>query len=144
MDINITALPDCTELAAIHAMSFDLPWSKASLREVLAIPGTVAFVRPDRTGFAILRVIADTAEIMTMAVLPIARRRGIGGEMVADMLSWAQEQSAHSVFLEVRKNNHAARALYEKRGFAEISRRKDYYHNGDGSYEDAIVMKKSL
>lgn len=133
-----------SELAVIHAACFPLAWSETSLAEVLAITGTTTFMMPDRTGFSILRVTGNEAEIMTMAVLPTHRRRGSGSILVADMLKCAQENAARSVFLEVRKNNKPARALYEKHGFVEISQRKGYYHNPDGTYEDAIVMKKSL
>jgi len=144
MDISITATPDLGEIASIHSVCFDLPWNRQSMADVLAIAGTVAFVRQDKTGFAILRIVGDTAEIMTMAVLPFQRKQGIGSAMVLRMLEWSKEMTAQSMFLEVRKSNDAAKKLYEKFGFAEISRRKEYYHNADGTYEDAIVMKKSL
>ena len=61
-------------LAALHAEAFDTPWDAASLTALLASPGVFAVEQPD--GFILIRVVADEAEILTLAVRPAARRSG--------------------------------------------------------------------
>ena len=41
----------------------------------------------------------------------------------------------------IKKNNNIiAKKLYSKYGFIEEGIRKNYYHNDDGTKEDAIIM----
>jgi ribosomal-protein-alanine N-acetyltransferase len=87
-------------------------------------------------GFLVLRsVTPDEHEILNIAVLPEARRRGVARSLMARALA----ARTGTVFLEVRESNAAARAFYLRLGFAECGRRRDYY---DGPREDAIVMQR--
>ena len=52
-----------------------------------------------------------------------------------------EEKKVSDIFLEVREGNTAARRLYEKLGFSEISRRKAYYSS---PVEDAVIMQRSF
>jgi ribosomal-protein-alanine N-acetyltransferase len=131
-------------LADIHKTCFAKGWDKAAIGEMLGIAGTVAFVEAEGRGFALLRCLEGDAEILTLAVLPGARRLGIGVAMVNSMRAWAAEQGGTSVFLEVGEHNEAAVALYGKCGFSTISRRKGYYRGADGSSMDALVMRLNL
>lgn len=131
---------DPAALARLHAQSFvtPRPWSAAEIADVLAGPGT--FVRQSAHGFVIGRVIADEAELLTIAVAPSARRRGEGRRLVAAFLSEAAVRGAAHAFLEVATDNAGARALYLAAGFAESGRRKNYYHPPAGPAVDALVM----
>ncbi|MFN6953353.1 MAG: ribosomal-protein-alanine acetyltransferase, partial [Acetobacteraceae bacterium] len=62
-------------LADIHAAAFPPAeaWDAAAIAALLAAPGTAA-LRLGRDGMAMLRVAADEAEILTLAVRPGARR----------------------------------------------------------------------
>lgn len=82
-------------------------------------------------GYVVAWVVDDEAEILTIAVDPDARRRGVGRALVEAALSGCARAS-----LEVREGNRAARALYEGFGFAEVGRRARYYQDG----EDALLM----
>jgi len=83
----------------------------------------------------------DTADILTVGVVPTARRAGAARLMLADLLAEAARRGAREVFLEVRVDNEAARALYAAEGFSEIGRRRGYY---DGGRVDAVTMRKEL
>jgi [ribosomal protein S18]-alanine N-acetyltransferase len=131
---------DVPALAAIHATSFDDFWDADGLGQLLAAPGVVALLE-DR-GFVMIRVAADEAEILTIAVEPEARRTGIGRALVRAASLRAAEMGAEALFLEVRIGNRAARGLYEGLGFAETGRRKGYY--AGKSPEDALVLKAGL
>lgn len=125
-------------LAAIHAEAFEAPWDAASLSALLASPGVFAVEEPD--GFILIRVVADEAEILTLAVRPAARRGGLGGRLVEAAVVRAAVLGADRMFLEVAEDNVAARALYARAGFVEAGRRRDYYSRADGSREDALVL----
>lgn len=125
-------------LAAIHAEAFETPWDAASLSALLASPGVFAVEEAD--GFILIRVVADEAEILTLAVRPAARRGGVGGRLVEAAVVRAAALGAERMFLEVAADNVAARALYARMGFAEAGRRRGYYARSDGSHEDALIL----
>jgi ribosomal-protein-alanine N-acetyltransferase len=77
-----------------------------------------------------VRVLGHEAEILTVGVVPSARRRGIARLMLDELLREAQNRGAHEVFLETRVDNVAAKTLYETRGFVVVGRRRGYYDHG--------------
>ena len=125
-------------LAAIHAEAFETPWDAASLSALLASPGV--FVVAEADGFILIRVVADEAEILTLAVRTPARRGGLGARLVEAAVVRAAALGAERMFLEVAEDNAAARALYARAGFHEAGRRRGYYARADGSREDALVL----
>ena len=131
-------MTDPAALAAIHAEAFDAPWDAASLTALLASPGVFAVEEAD--GFILIRVVADEAEILTLAVRPAARRSGLGARLVEAAMVRAAALGAERMFLEVAEDNVAARALYTRAGFVEAGRRRGYYARTDGSREDALVL----
>jgi ribosomal-protein-alanine N-acetyltransferase len=144
-------------LATIHALAFAADGRAWSGTEILALIGDpavglcLARRSPPRfggpgapAGFALWRVAADEAEILTVAVLPEARRRGLGAGLLTACEDAAHRRGAARMFLEVSEANIAARALYGGAGYAETGRRKSYYLRADGSRADAITMVKLL
>ena len=125
-------------LADLHATAFAAPWSAAAIAELLAQPGV--FAEGEEDGFILIRVVADEAEILTLAVRPAARRVGLGGRLVEAAVVRAAARGAERMFLEVAEDNVAARALYARTGFVEAGRRRGYYARADGSREDALVL----
>jgi ribosomal-protein-alanine N-acetyltransferase len=77
--------------------------------------------------------IAGEREILTLAVDPSIRRRGVAAALLRALLA----DRPSRVFLEVRPSNQAARRLYEKSGFRLAARRPAYYTSPP---EDALVM----
>jgi len=131
------ASDDIAALARLHATSFPDPWSADSIRELFAGAGVFAFSLPD--GFILARTAGDEAEILTLAVAPVARRRGYGRLLIEAAAPHAQRLGAHGLFLEVATGNVAAHALYEGLGFIPVGRRKAYY-----GVQDADVLKVIL
>jgi len=129
---------DTQSLAAIHAQCFAEPWTDASIATSLGKPGVYAC--GGAYGFVLMRVAADEAEILTLAVVPAARRRGIASALVAMGAREAFERGAKNLFLEVDLTNAAARTLYGRLGFVEVARRKGYYSGGG----DACVLRANL
>lgn len=129
---------DCERFAALHAASFDDPWDAAALRALTGSPGVIALASAD--GFILLRVAADEAEILTIAVDPAMRRSGQGGALLTAATEVAKAAGAQRLFLEVSSENAAARGLYARHGFTQVGHRARYY--GDGS--DALVLAVTL
>ncbi len=86
------------------------------------------------------RVVAGEAEMLTLAVPPEARRRGRGRALAAAFAGRAADLGAAEAFLEVARENVAARALYAGAGWVEAGVRPRYY----GPASDAIVMRLTL
>jgi ribosomal-protein-alanine N-acetyltransferase len=131
-------------LAGIHKVCFQQPWAAGSMSEILAMPGCRALVAvdggslvpsaepPGPAGMVIWSTILDEAEIMTLAVLPPWRRRGVGGALLDAAMDGARAGGACTMFLEAAADNAAALALYGSRGFERVGLRKKYYGDVDG------------
>lgn len=121
-------------------------WSRASYRSELADTRRRHYVAAEDDanallGWAGVMIIATTAEILTVGVVPHARRRGIARTLVGELLGEARGRGADEAFLEVRFDNGAARNLYATEGFVELGVRRGYY---DGGRVDAVTMRKDL
>jgi len=129
-----------------HEMFGSEAWSARSYREELADTRNrhyVAVEGPDGEllGWAGVLLLGAAAEILTVGVVPAARRRGLARRMLAELYQAAAQRGVSELFLEVRVDNESARALYAAEGFAEVGRRRGYYANGT---VDAVVMRREL
>jgi ribosomal-protein-alanine N-acetyltransferase len=141
--IELAGADTADELAEIHAKAFDAPWSAEELRKLFENPAVFALMSRARRGFAMAWAAAGDAELITVAVVPEARRQGVGAELVSAAGILAKTRGAASMHLEVAEDNASARALYAKLGYDEVGRRASYYVRGAGS-ADAIVMRRAL
>lgn len=132
------------DLARLHAACFTTPrpWSEAEFADLLASPFAFLDTRPD--GFVLGRVIADEAELLTIAVDPAARRLGTGAALLSTFHAQAAARGAVTAFLEVAEDNAAARALYARGGWTESGRRRGYYHPPQGAPVDALVLTRTI
>ena len=89
-------------------------------------------------GYGGVAVVAGTADIQTIGVLPEWRGGGWGAALLAALLSAASELEAREVLLEVRVDNTPAQRLYARFGFEPIGVRRGYYQPGN---VDALVMR---
>jgi [ribosomal protein S18]-alanine N-acetyltransferase len=150
MKVTLAALPLAAAgvAAAIHARAADAPWSAETIAGLLAQPGVsglLALTGEAPQGFILCRVAADEAEVLTLAVLPEARRRGIARALVTAAMAQVTAGGAARLLLEVSVRNDAALALYRSVGFDEVGRRKDYYaESAGGGPADALVMATDL
>ena len=137
--MRVADLPAVMELAA---RSLPQPWSEAVWREEIAGAFGLYLVLEERgelSGFVGVKRVADEAHVMTLAVRPAGRRRGLGRALVDAALGSPALAGVSRVHLEVRPSNGAARALYASLGFVETGVRRNYY--GD---EDALLMTLDL
>ena len=95
----------------------------------------------DIVGWAGLMVIGETAQILTIGVVPDAQRQGTGQVMLDALLDEARRRGAVEVILEVRVDNGPARRLYERNRFVLLRTRRGYYDLGR---VDALELKRVL
>ena len=127
-------------IAEIERLCFSQPWSENALHEEL-FNDSACFIAAvtesgDVVGYAGLHCVLDEGYIDNVAVRPEYRRQGVAGELLGAFLRFGQAKLAF-LTLEVRAANSPAIALYQKYGFREVGRRKNYY---TAPVEDAILM----
>jgi len=137
---------DC---ARLHGASFAYPWSAEEMAALIANASTLAAAALDPAsgrlrGFVLARLAADEAEILTVAVEPSTRGKGVGRALLAESLRQAARAGARTMFLEVDQDNAAALALYGRLGFVKVGERTGYYRRKDGQPATAIIMLKAL
>jgi ribosomal-protein-alanine N-acetyltransferase len=137
---------DAAALAALHARAFAHGWSESDFERLLADKAVVAHVARAAgapIGFLLSRRAADEAEILTVAVLPAERGRGVARAMLARHLGRLAAFGIARVFLEVDDGNRAALKLYARAGFREVGRRQGYYARAQGS-GTALTLRRDL
>ena len=144
--LRADAAADC---ARIHAGGFAYPWAQAELESLISDPAAVGTAALDPAnarlrGFALSRLAADEAEILTIAVDPALRRAGVGRDLLRVHLAQVAAAGARRIFLEVDEHNAAALALYARFGFVKVGERQGYYKRPDGKAAAALVMRRDL
>lgn len=132
------------EMAAAHAAAFtqSRPWSQQEFESLLDSP--LVFAAGDARAFALVRVIADEAELLTIATGPAHQRRGLARAVMAGWQAEACARGAATAFLEVAADNLPALNLYESCGFETCGRRSGYYKRTRGKAADALLMTRIL
>ena len=148
MSENYTLVPmdrsHLSGVAELERMCFTTPWSEAMLEEEL-YNDTASFIVAEGEdgsvlGYAGLHAVLDEGYIDNVAVRPDCRRQGIADRLL-DVFCRFGAANVSFLTLEVRPSNTAAVALYEKHGFAEAGRRRDYYENPK---EDALLLTRDF
>jgi [ribosomal protein S18]-alanine N-acetyltransferase len=138
---------DAGRLALMHARSFHRGWGETEFEAMLTQRNTLVHrLRVGRKiiGFAASRVAADEAEILSIAVDPSHRGRGLSRELLLTHLGHLAARGVRSVLLEVEENNRPARQLYDRAGFTIAGRRERYYRQGSGQELNAVLMRRDL
>ncbi|MFT4934868.1 MAG: ribosomal-protein-alanine N-acetyltransferase [Pseudoalteromonas distincta] len=145
MRLNPAGPEAAQTLAALHAQAFDKPWSAQDIAALIGGAGAYAVMAQDEAplGMVMSRILFEEAEILTLAVAPEARRRGVGSALVAAAAALARQGGALSLMLEVGEDNPGAIALYEASGFVQVGLRRNYYDRG-GRQIDALLMRLDL
>ena len=94
-------------------------------------------------GYGLFTSAVEEAHLLNIAIAPEFQGRGIGRQFLNVLMHLMQNSGAETLFLEVRSSATAAQSLYQKMGFSEIGRRKEYYVAMHGR-EDALVYSCTL
>ena len=127
-------------IVEIENRSFPDPWSRRAFEDYLDAPDGELLVLEEAgqtAGFALYHVSFEDAELYNIAVDGAFRRRGFGRALLEAVLARARGRGAERMYLEVRKSNAPAVALYRAAGFAVCGVRRNYYALPT---EDALLM----
>lgn len=132
------------QVHALYTANFSERWSKKSLTEELNNDQAITLVALDGehvTAFLNARHVLDEGDINNIAVEPACRQRGLGTLLMQALFARARQAHIRSYTLEVRVSNQTAVAFYERLGFQQVGRRKQYYTN---PAEDALLYRIEL
>jgi ribosomal-protein-alanine N-acetyltransferase len=137
---------DLDAVAALEAATFTNPWTREMLARELQ-QSNVARVYVARlpghpvAAFCACWLVYDELHINTIAVEPTLRRQGLATALMTWILEEAAREGAVRVYLEVRRSNTPAHALYDRLGFSVAGLRRNYYSSPE---EDALVLTRAL
>jgi [ribosomal protein S18]-alanine N-acetyltransferase len=134
---------DAIAIAALHKASFQRGWAEHEIHRLLidgAVVGHRIIAGDMMIGFILSRMAAGEAEILSIAIAPARRGRGLARPLLDLHLRRLAGLGVRAVFLEVDAHNAPARALYRRAGFHEVSQRQGYYHSGAA----ALVLRRDL
>ena len=142
MTIKPMRMDTVPQVAQLEAICFSDPWSENSVASELtnALSLWLVAMEGERVaGYIGSQTVLDETDMMNVAVHPDFRRQGIGEALILELVGKLKEKKSRCLTLEVRASNAPAIALYEKMGFSQIGRRKNYYRNPK---EDALILRK--
>lgn len=147
--LRAAGLDDAAAMAVVHAACFAQGWTEADMRPHLNAANAIAFVAanaqtPDLMGFVLARLVAQDAEILSLAVRPQHRRGGIGKRLLTLAEQEIARRGGGDLFLEVAADNEAAIALYRNCDLRTGGRRAGYYVRSDRPAVDALVLTKRI
>ena len=131
-----------SQVAELEKLCFSDPWSENSVASELKNPLSYWLVILDENtvaGYVGSQTVLGETDMMNIAVHPDYRRQGLAERLVTELVEGLKGMDSHCLTLEVRASNVPAISLYEKLGFAQIGRRKNYYRN---PREDALILRK--
>jgi ribosomal-protein-alanine N-acetyltransferase len=138
---------DAAKLAELHGASFHRGWGEAEFETMLSERNTLVHrLRLGRKiiGFAVSRMAADEAEILSIAIAAGHRGRDLSRNLLLTHLGHLAGRGVRTVFLEVEENNQPARRLYARAGFGIAGRRERYYRQPGGEQLNALLMRRDL
>lgn len=135
---------DMPEVLAIEAAGFDRPWGEVEMLEVLRgrhCIGMVAEAGDRVVGFMIYEIYKSHLQVLDFAVDPASRRRGVGRQMVAKLISKLSGHRRTRVDLLVRESNLPGLVFFRGRGFLAVGVEREHYPD---TGEDAILMRREV
>jgi ribosomal-protein-alanine N-acetyltransferase len=98
----------------------------------------------DLCAYVVAMAGVQEAHLLNITVARAHQGQGHGGRLWQHLCAWAPRIGAERMWLEVRRSNTTAHAIYTHWGFETVGERKNYYPAGRGQREDAVVMGLAL
>lgn len=147
-EVQITemSLFDLENIKDILISDFDDFWNYNILKSELESSNSKYIIAKTNDGeiigFAGIKIILDSADIMNIVVKKSWRKQGVGNLLLSNLISICKISNLSSLSLEVNEDNLPAIHLYEKVGFKKIGLRKNYYNWKDGIIMQYLMHKK--
>lgn len=143
--LRTMTLADLDAVVAIEAGAYAFPWTRGNFVDSLAA-GYEAWVMEDGgeiVGYYLAMVGVDEMHLLNVTVAVPRQRQGLGVRLLDALDARCRELVLPMLWLEVRASNERAIAVYLRRGFQPVGRRRGYYPAHQGR-EDAIVMNRRV
>lgn len=137
-------VPLLDAVMAIEVRAYPFPWSRGNFVDSIAAGYlTCCLVDDDGALLGYLVAMAGFEEwhLLNVTISPDHQGRGLAQRLLRALEDHARASAAAWIWLEVRPSNGRARALYARWGFEEVGVRRDYYPDGGGRREDALVLR---
>ena len=138
---------DHAAIADLHRNSFPRGWSESEISALALQPSVTIIIartvgEPEGPvlGFNIVRHTQDEAEILSIAVDPKGRGRGLGEALMREAILRLRADRVEKLLLEVDGNNAPAVSLYNRLGFNTVGNRPGYYKSSD---DDEVVERST-
>ncbi len=137
---------DLHAVMEIEHRAYEFPWSMVNFEDCMRSSYYCCIYQHGGCciGYAVMSVVAGEAQILNICIDPEMQGQGLGRRLLQHLIAEAGRREADTMFLEVRRSNKAAFALYDSAGFNEIGQRRGYYPAEGGAREDALVLALSL
>jgi [ribosomal protein S18]-alanine N-acetyltransferase len=145
--VEAATLRDAPKLAELHGAAFHRGWGEGEFEGMIRERNTLVHrlrLRRKTIGFAVSRMAADEAEILSIAIDPGYRGRGLSRDLLLTHLGHLAGRGVRTIVLEVEESNQPARALYERAGFSVVGRRERYYRQMGAEQLNALLMRRDL
>lgn len=144
LNFRLMVEADLDAVLKIEYAAYSHPWTRGIFLDGLkSYEIWLMFEGSQQVGHGVIQIILDEAHLLNITVKPENQGRGLGLSLLEHLMSRAYQRDARECFLELRDSNRPAYRLYERFGFNEIGRRRDYYP-AVGGREDAVVMACTL
>ncbi len=136
---------DLDEVIRIEESVYPFPWTRGIFHDCLNIGYLCRILEVNEkiVAYSVMSVAAGEAHLLTIVVVEEQQGKGYGKQMLNEMIQYAVEDHAETMYLEVRTSNKAAIQLYHQRGFNELGIRNNYYP-ADHGREDALILALDL
>lgn len=132
------AQKDLEKVVDIERKSFKYPYTESTfLHHLLMDPDGFLVAEEERVvvGYVIGIAMGRKGVVVSLAVSPEFRRKGIGSRLIYEILDCLK--STEEVDVQVRIGNRSALNFYQSLGFKKEGIIRNYYSDG----EDAIIMR---
>jgi ribosomal-protein-alanine N-acetyltransferase len=152
VDVQLSFRPataeDLSIITTVENACYPKPWPLASFQEELSKPFSHFLVLTDDEtdsqifGYLVFWVMFDEIHLLNITVPFDHRGMGLGRRMLQHVVSVGIQKNCRRIFLEVRKSNAGAIALYQKQGFFVDHIKKAFYEDGEDAYFMVLYLNR--
>ncbi|MGX7023448.1 ribosomal protein S18-alanine N-acetyltransferase [Vagococcus hydrophili] len=120
------------------------PWQEEQFLSTIKNPSNTncfLFNQDKLVGYILLSTVLDEADLLLIGVAKEEQRKNIGQKLLQEACLELDQKEVKKIFIEVRQSNSKAISFYQKNGFVEIAKRRNYYQTPK---EDALIWMLEL
>ena len=145
--LRVMTVGQLDAVLAIEVQAYPFPWTRGNFIDSIAagyLARVLIAADGELVGYFVAMPGFEEMHLLNVTVSSRHEGQGLARRVLAELDARSASFAATAVWLEVRESNARARALYERDGFTEAGRRRDYYPAPAGQREDAILMTRLL